>query len=45
MGIDCEFQIRDGNEAELIEFVRQHVRDVHDMEFSKEDVREVMREV
>ena len=45
MGIDCSFQIRDGDEAELIEFVRRHVERVHDMELSKSDVREVMREV
>ena len=45
MGIDCEFLIRDGNEAELVEFVRRHAENVHDMDFSEGDVREVMREV
>lgn len=44
MGIDCPFQIRDGDEAELIRFVKQHAENVHDMELSSEDVREVMWE-
>lgn len=45
MGIDCVFQIRDSDEAELIEFVRRHAERVHDMDLSESDVREVMRDV
>lgn len=45
MGIECPFRIRDGDEAELIEFVKRHAEDVHNMELSEEDVREVMWEV
>ena len=44
MGIDCAFQIRDGDEAELVAFVQQHAKNVHDMELSAEEVRDVMRE-
>ncbi|ESP88698.1 DUF1059 domain-containing protein [Candidatus Halobonum tyrrellensis] len=44
MGIDCEFLVRDGDEAELVDFVKRHAANVHDMELSDQDVRDVMRE-
>ncbi|MFB6131622.1 MAG: DUF1059 domain-containing protein [Salinigranum sp.] len=43
-GLDCDFEIHDENEDELIEFVRQHARDTHDMEMSRDDVREYITE-
>ena len=39
-GLDCDFLIRDEDENELIEFVRQHASDTHDMEMSPDEVRE-----
>lgn len=41
----CEFLIRDENENELIEFVRTHIADNHDMSVSPDDVREWITEV
>lgn len=35
----CEFMIRSENDDELIEFVREHAEDTHDMSVSEEDVR------
>ena len=42
-GYDCDFMIRSENEDELIEMVKQHARDVHDMDMSDSDVKGVWR--
>ncbi len=41
----CEFMIRSENDDELIEFVREHANDTHDMTMSAADVREGWTEV
>lgn len=38
-GYDCDFMIRSEDEDELIEFVRQHAREIHDTEMSRGDIR------
>lgn len=35
----CEFMIRSENDDELIEFVREHAEDAHDMSVSEDDIR------
>ena len=42
-GYDCDFMVRSEDEDELIEMVKQHARDVHDMEMSSDDVRGVWK--
>ncbi len=42
---DCEFEIRDENREELMEFVKEHGRTVHDTEVSESDVEGSIREV
>jgi predicted small metal-binding protein len=42
---DCEFEIRDESRDELIEFVQEHGRTVHNMEVSETDVENAMRTV
>lgn len=42
---DCEFEIRDENREELMEFVKEHGRTVHDAEVSESDVEGSIREV
>ena len=44
-GMDCEFMIRSENEPELIDFVQQHARDVHDTEMSRSDIENLMTTV
>lgn len=39
VGYDCDFMIRDENEDELIRFVQDHARAIHDTEMSKSDIR------
>lgn len=36
----CEFMIRSEAEDELIDFVRQHADEVHELSMSADDVRE-----
>ena len=43
LGIDCVFQIRDSDEAELIELVQRHAENTHGMDMSADDVRGAMR--
>ena len=42
-GYDCDFQIRDENEDELIQFVQQHSEQTHDAPVSREDVQGLMK--
>ena len=44
-GYDCDFMIRSENEEELIQFVQEHARDIHDTEMSAADVRGVWQTV
>jgi len=38
-GYDCDFVVRDENEAELIKFVQEHAKEVHDTDMSESAVR------
>jgi predicted small metal-binding protein len=42
-GYDCDFMVRSEKEDELIEMVKQHARDVHDMDMSSSDIKGVWR--
>jgi len=37
-GYDCDFEIYDENEDELVAFVQQHAKETHDTEIAREDV-------
>lgn len=36
----CEFQVRSEDQDEVIELVRTHASDMHDLEFSADEVRD-----
>lgn len=44
-GMDCPFEIRSENDDELVEFVQEHAKTVHDAEYSTSDVRDLMRTI
>ncbi|MFB6183604.1 MAG: DUF1059 domain-containing protein [Haloarculaceae archaeon] len=44
-GVDCDFQIRSESEDELLEFVEQHAKNVHDMDMSRADIRDAWTRV
>lgn len=44
-GIDCDFEITDENEDELVDLVQQHGKNTHDTEYSREDVMGLAKEV
>ena len=41
----CEFQVRSENEDELIDIVRTHADDMHQLNVSRADVRDGMQTV
>lgn len=41
---ECEFLVRSENEAELIEFVRRHAEQTHDVTVSRTHVERIMRD-
>ncbi len=41
----CSFMIRSENEDELVSFVQQHNRNMHNWETSKEELRRAAKEV
>jgi predicted small metal-binding protein len=43
-GYDCDFMIRSENETELVEFVQEHAKDAHDMDMSRSDVQDMLKE-
>jgi predicted small metal-binding protein len=43
-GYDCDFEIYDENEDELVQLVREHASNTHDKEVSSDDVRGMMHE-
>lgn len=43
MGHDCPFMVRSENEDELVQYVQQHARDVHDTEMSEADARDAVK--
>lgn len=36
---DCAFMVRSENDDEVIDFVRKHANDAHDMQVAPDDVR------
>lgn len=41
----CEFMIRSENDDELVEFVREHAQDTHEMTMSASEIRSGWTEV
>ena len=41
-GFDCDFQIADENEDELVDFVQIHGRSAHDTTVEESDIREML---
>jgi predicted small metal-binding protein len=41
----CSFQVRSDDESEVVDHVREHAEQRHDMDLSEDAVREGMREV
>lgn len=41
----CEFQVRSENEDEVIDLVRTHAQDMHDMSINESDVRDGIQTV
>lgn len=41
----CAFQIRSENDDEVIDLVRNHARDAHDMELTRGEIRDGWEEV
>lgn len=37
-GYDCDFEIRDENEDELVRFVQEHAKQAHDADMSRSDI-------
>lgn len=42
---DCAFEIRDESREELVSFVQEHGRNVHDKEVAESDIENTMRTV
>ena len=42
---DCEFLIRSEDERELVEFVRKHAEQTHDVSVTRDHVENITREV
>ncbi|WP_232687285.1 DUF1059 domain-containing protein [Halobacterium zhouii] len=42
-GYDCDFEIQDENEDELVQFVQEHSEQTHGTSVSREDVQGLMR--
>mgnify|MGYP002761132073 CR=1 FL=1 len=41
-GIDCDFMIRSEDRDELVSFVQQHAKDVHDSDMSKSEIQNLL---
>jgi predicted small metal-binding protein len=41
-GMDCDFEITDENEDEVVDFVQIHARTAHDMSMSEDEVRDML---
>jgi predicted small metal-binding protein len=44
-GVDCDFMMRSEKESELLDFVKQHAEDVHNMDMSRSDIRDALTTV
>ncbi|MDG5775311.1 DUF1059 domain-containing protein [Haloarculaceae archaeon H-GB2-1] len=44
-GVDCDFMVRSENDDELMEVVKEHVKEAHDMDLSDSDVRDAAKTV
>jgi predicted small metal-binding protein len=42
-GNDCDFMVRSENQDELIEMVKMHAKETHDLDYSTDDVKGVMK--
>lgn len=40
--MDCDFEIKDENEEEMVDFIQIHARTVHDMSVSEDEARDMM---
>ena len=41
-GMDCDFEITDEHEEEMVDFIQIHARSQHDMSVSEDEARDMM---
>ncbi|MFC4358708.1 DUF1059 domain-containing protein [Halobium salinum] len=43
-GMDCDFSVESSDEREVMDVVRKHAKDHHDMDVSDDDMRGMMQQ-